>query len=188
MATDLEMCNTALLLVGADEINSFEDQTRESKVCAQVYKRTKNYLLQSYPWTFSLAQSSLSLTSDDPLFEFEYVFQLPTNMLRVIKKDNIANNYRIFGDKLYTNENSVKILYQYDPGESEYPEYFARAIELRLAELLAAALPQDLDASRVFESKFTYQNRVARAIDSQQEPSPGIQSTEFALTSVRGNS
>lgn len=185
MATKVGICNTALLFVGADQIQSFDDEVREARICSQIYKDTKLSLLQKYPWNFTLEQIQLAETAAEPLFEFENSFQIPPNTLRVIKKDNSPNNYKIFQDKVFSNAETVTLVRQIDPGEADYPSYFTRALELKLAELLALALVQDESMSESYLRKYNVQIREARSIDSQNDPPSLINPAEFAITSIR---
>lgn len=188
--TDLDICISALLLVGADEINAFTDSTREARICAQLYQTTKEAMLQKAHWSFSLAMTELSrttLATTSAEYEFGYTYQyaLPPDYLRIIRKNNPTNDYRIVGNKLYTNDDDVQILYQYDVDESRFPSYFTRAFELEMAKLLAAALLQDDNQVQIWEALAKKELISARNIDAQNTPSPQVDPSNFALTHVR---
>lgn len=187
--TDISICNSALVLVGADEnaIITFDDTTREARICNQIYEITKDALISKHPWNFTLGLVQLSQLSSTPLFGWSYAYQLPTDpkVIRVIRTDTRGDNYQIFEDKLYSDFSAVKIIYQFDPGEENYPSYFIRALELRLAELLALALSQDESFSRELERKAFRAFKEARFIDSTNDPPSHIHDNNFALTSVR---
>lgn len=190
MPTDVEICASALLLVGADEINSFEDETREARICDNLYDTTRQKLLQSHNWSFSLAMTELSrttlaTTSSEYEFGYLYEYSLPTDYLRLIKKDGVANDYRIAGDKLYSNDSEVHILYQYDVSETEFPAYFTRALEFEMAKILAAALMQDETQVELWTALAKDELIRAKNIDSQNQPPSELAENNFALTAVR---
>lgn len=187
MATDLSICNTAITLVGADQIQAFDDESREAELCSAIYAGTKDALLTSMPWSFTLEQALLAKTANTPLFDYQYEFQLPSNSVRVITVDNLVKDYRIHQDKIFANTSELKILHQIIPVESKFPPYFTRALELKMAELLAAALIMDENMSSMFEAKFVTQIRQARSIDSQSSPNRGPRLSAFPLLNVRGN-
>lgn len=191
MASDLDICNSAIVLAGGDEnsILSFQDSTREARICAQLYPATRDSLLSEYPWKFTLGQAQLNLLTETPLFDFEYAYQLPTDpkFMRMIKTEFNALNYRIYEDKLYANVKPLKILYQYNPGEGQYPGYFVRALELRLAELLALAMSQDETFSQVLERKAMIALQKAKATDSHDTPNRAIPFASFGLLARRTN-
>lgn len=186
MATALSICNTALLLVNANTINSFDDSTREAAMCKALYETTKDAILSKFPWSFSLFQETLAQTSNAPLFDYTYEYQLPPGVIRVIKKDNLANDYRILKDKLFTDSNNVKLLFQKDPGVECYPAYFVRLLELKMAELLSKALVQDDQMGQIYQRDYLLAMREARGIDSQNSPNLAIPEHELSLTAVRG--
>lgn len=189
--TDISICTTALLLVGANEIETFTDSTREARICDQLYQTTKQSLLQTHPWKFSLAftelaRTDLATTSSEYEFGYLYEYTLPPDFLRLIKKDGLQNDYRIVGSKLYSNDSDVHILYQYDVSETKFPAYFTRALEIKMAELLAAALIQDETQVQIWAGLSRQELIRAKNIDGTQSPPEGMQANNFALTAIRG--
>lgn len=187
MTTELEICNTALLMANADEIQSFDDATREAKLCSRLYETTKDAIFSKFSWSFSLFQEALARTTNTPLFDFEYEYQLPTGFIRVLKTDVLGNEYRILKDKLFSDATTVELLYQKDPGPSFYPAYFRRVIELRMAELLSLSLVQDENMAERFATAYLIAMREARGTDSQNTPPLTISKNELRLTAVRGS-
>jgi hypothetical protein len=190
MTTDLGICNTGLYLVGADEINGFDDETREAKISSQLYDTTKKSCLQMHLWNFSLvyaelAKTELSTDSAEYDFGFKYQYQLPVDYLRAVRKNEPTNDYRISRDKLYTNDDEVQLHYQYDVSEGSMPAYFVRYLELEMAKIYAAALLQDETQIEIWSSLSQEALRKAKTIDAQSEPSAQIDPRNFALTSVR---
>lgn len=184
-STDVEICNASLLMVGADEINSFSDATTEAKLCNAIYLDTKHSYLQSYPWRFSLRQSDLQgALSTDPVFEWERQYQLPIDLLRLIRMENSAN-YEVFGKRLYTDETTAKIIYQADVSEANLPAYFIRAFQYKLCVIFAASLAEDLQKVSVFEDLANKENIRARNIDSQSQPPRDFPDAAFSMLNVR---
>jgi len=187
MTSKIEIINNALLLVGAETLQTLTDSSREARVAASVYDTTKEDIISRHPWNFSLGQVQLAQVAATPLFGFDHAYQLPVDpkAIRVIKKNTPRNDYRLLEDKLYTDDNQVEILYQFDPGEQNYPSYFRRLLEYELAKMFAFALMQDETQGQVFEGLMTRQMRAARTIDSQSSPSREMDASEFVLTAVR---
>lgn len=188
--TDLDICISALLLSGADEITSFTDGSREARICNQLYETTKETVLQSHMWNFSLAMTTLAksefdTTSAEYKFGYDNQFSLPPDYLRLIRKNSPTNDYRIVGNKLYTSDDNVEILYQYTVSETKFPSYFTRLMELEMAKLLAAALLQDDTQMQLFEAMARRELVRAKNIDSQNSPSAEIDGSNFSLTAIR---
>jgi len=187
MPTQLGIINNALLMTGANTINTLSDSSREARVAAASYPTTLNDLISRHPWTFTLGQTRLAQLTQEPLFGFDHAYQLPVDpeVIRVIRKNNPTNDYQIYQDKLFTDDNEVEILYQFNPGEEAFPSYFARLVELENAKMFAFMLLQDETQAQIFERMAAQQMRAARNIDSQNDPPAGIDAAQFALTAVR---
>ena len=54
-----DICNKAMVLVGANTISSFTQNTTESKVAGQLYESTLENLITRCRWRFSTTQKTL---------------------------------------------------------------------------------------------------------------------------------
>ena len=187
MATQLSIINTALLLAGTNQITALDDETREARVAAATYTVTREDMLSRYPWDHATGQATLARLVATPLFGYSYAYQLPTDpkAIAILKKDNVPNNYKIYEDKLYSDNTTVNIDYVYDPGEANDPPYFTRLLEFALTEIYAFTLIQDESLGDSFEARKSKQLIVAKNIDAQNSPADQISENEFALTAIR---
>ena len=186
VALDIAICNSALLLLGADEINTFEDETDEAKVCAAIYPRTVAALMELYPWRFSMKQANLNkITGFTPLIGFANAFQLPTDRLRAVFKPYTTLEYRILGDKVYTNADEFKMEYQYRAPEAVWSESFSRAVEFDMARALAVALLEDDSRADRYEKLVRQQLQRAKSVDGQQQQGDEPDDSQFSLISAR---
>jgi hypothetical protein len=183
--TDIKICTTALQLVGAEEINSLSDETREARICNSLYGTLKRDLLQAHPWRFAIRQEELNRLVAVPLFGYAYAYALPADFLRFVGKNNPTSKHQIFENKLYTDLTPVYASIQYDVSEQHFPAYFERLLQLELAGLLAAALLEDENKTDKFVAFARTQMIKARNIDSQNNTSSAIPSGAFNLTNVR---
>jgi hypothetical protein len=103
MMTDIEICSQALTLLGADEITSFKDETREAKLCKIIYELTVKSCLADRNWTFAQNQTQLNKLSQTPLFGYSAAFQLPSDYLRLFGKANPGLPHEIKENYLYCN-------------------------------------------------------------------------------------
>ena len=129
----------------------------------------------------------MARTTNTPLFDFKYEYQLPAGYIRILKTDNFGNDYRILKDKLLSDQAAIELLYQKDPGEEFYPAYFTRLLEFKMAELLSLSLVQDEAMAQRYQQNYLLSMREARGIDSQNSPTPKIPDHELSLTYVRGD-
>ncbi len=205
MTIDVDICNEALILVGADEVNTFTgptaDDSREAKLCAAFYATTVGNLISQHPWGFTMKQQTLTRLVATPEFGYEFKYLLPADFIRTVETDRRGQeffsnvdvffrvgsgiSYRIVGRELYTNLDSLKLMYQFQPSEETFPVYFRSLLVLSLAEKLAFALFESESKAAFFNRQRREQLIMARNIDSQQQPNRAIDASNFSLVNVR---
>lgn len=184
--TDVGICNSAFLMVGADEINSFSENTLQAKLASSLYSETKESLLYYHPWRFSLKQQNLGGSlSVAPVFEWQYRFQLPSDCLRIIQMED-ERDYEVFGREIYTNTNPCRIIYQKNVSEVDMPAYFVRPLTFHLARVFSVALQEDINKFQLFDRAADKETARARQLDAQQQPNSRIPDIAFTAVNVRG--
>lgn len=168
MASKVDICSNASLLVGEDAISALPGNTRAGKVCHNLYDRQRNTLLAMHPWRFAHNQVELARLVDVPAFttEWAYAYQLPTNFGRLTKIEG-GSDYNILADKLLSNQTSVKIEYSFIPDEADFPDWFAVVLEARMAKLLSLAVTDDDTKHLRFVDAERKALVEAKAIDNQ---------------------
>lgn len=174
-----DICSTALTMIGASPIASFNDGSAEADVARTHYD---NVLLgaltvpggRPYRWRFASDIRSLGAPlSGIPTARWERAWQLPTDMLSLTGV--YVNDYPIqfarFADKVLCNESEgvvAEILFR--PPETAFPPYFTTALVHELASRFAPALAQDTaEGKRLFDMAAGFYTG-ARTLDSQQQP------------------
>lgn len=177
--TNISISSTASLLIGGDEIVALPGTTRESQVCFSVIDNTIFSILSCYPWKFAKAQASLNKLTSTPLFkEFKNAFQKPADLQRVIRVQN-NHDYLVHQNFIYSNANQLELEYIRIPSISEYPSYVVRVIELKLAAYLALAVAEDTKKHKLYSELFDKELEMAKAVDSQDQPSGRIRANAF---------
>jgi hypothetical protein len=187
--TAITLCNTALLMVGADEITSFTDENNEAKICNQIYNTTRDTMLQKFPWRFSLDTVQLSKLTTPPsdIDEFGYLnaFLLPSDSMRIIATDDPTDNFKVVGENMWSNRTDIRVIYQKIVTEDKFPAYFKNALETELAAKLSLALIDDASKNRIFRAEADVELARAKNIDSQGEPVPDVGQHNYLFTFVR---
>lgn len=181
MMTDIEICSHALILLGADEITTFSDETREAKLCNIIYELTVRTCLSDRNWTFSQNQVELNKLSQTPLFGYKSAFQLPTDYLRLCGKENPALSHQIKESYLYCNAEQVKVNYIFRVLEDKFPAHFTEFLIHRLCEKLAIALMEDENKSAYYSKKVLQSRTIAGHIDSQSNGTIKMPLNNFSL-------
>ena len=177
------MCSNALLLIGENTINSFTQGTTGSTVAANLYTGTYEDELTKHPWRFAQAKRQLARLTSTPLNQWNYAFQLPSDLLAVHHvHPNVA--FDIYENKLYCNEQSIDLDYTFRPDESRLPAYFVRLMEFRLASLFAVPVAEDRSKADTYQMMYERQFAQAQFIDSQGRTATPLQRNP--LIDVRG--
>lgn len=78
---DVALASRALIRIGAAPITSFNDGTAESEIAGALFGTTRDALLSAYLWSFASAQIRLTQLEIDPIADYNYAFQLPSDFL-----------------------------------------------------------------------------------------------------------
>ena len=134
MTTKVNICNVALVELGADTITSLEDDTKSSRQCNQVYDAERRKLLRTHPWNFAIGRQALPRLVTSPSFEYTYEYTLPSDCLRALKLYNSNERFSVEGQKLLTNEAAPKLIYIKDVTDPQlFDATFADLLSLSIA-------------------------------------------------------
>lgn len=106
VTSEVQICNNALLRIGASTITSITDGTTISNACNQAYSVARDSLIRSHFWNFTLTRVALAADTATPAFEYSYQYTLPSDFIRVKSIFNQTSPYKIEQTKLLTNQSA----------------------------------------------------------------------------------
>lgn len=145
MSVKVDICNSAMVKLGAGLINDLSDNSKEALLCRTQYDKILKSTLRSGLWSFAMKRAQLTPTSDTLEFGDGNVFQLPADCVRVshIYDGDPHYKYMIEGRKLIASVNEVNLWYiSRDVPTDSYDENFKEAVACALAADLCYALTQ----------------------------------------------
>jgi len=163
----VEIANIALVGLRATTINSFEDETTEASVIKVLWDNIRQSELSKHPYNFAIKRSKLARLSNEPLFGYQYQYQLPVDCLRVIKvEDNV--DYKLEKDgRILTNAESVELKYVYDNEDvSTWSASFSALMAAKLRVELSFPLAADKEMTKLSIELYERKLRDARWIDA----------------------
>lgn len=172
--TKFDICNKALVLVGANIITSFDEATTESTVAGQLYESTLEAMLTRVRWRFAAKQIQLSFQSVAPLGRYKSAYLSPPDALlihTVTVNDNVIA-YDRYENKIFTDTGSGDTLicdYTFQPSEAEFPPYFKQCMVFELASLFAGAIARNDSLSELYRNRAINQIAIAKSTDSQAQ-------------------
>ena len=187
MASVVDICNSALNLLGASTISALTDDTKNARLCNQRYEPVRNRIFRSHNWNCLIKRVELAKDSTAPVVEFANQYTLPSDCLRVLKihtgvTDSIVSDieYKIEGRKLKTNEGTIFLIYialNTDP--NVYDVYLQEAISHQLAADLAYAVTNNATLANNYMVRADERLREARFIDATENSLDTIEANEF---------
>ena len=171
MASDVDICNSALNMIGASNIISLTEDSRAARVCNQRYAFVRDAVFRAHPWNCLVTRTSLAADSDTPAFEFDYQHTLPAApyCLRVLRPQDPDTVFRVEGRKIISSTTPFKMIYiarVTDP--AEYDLLLIEAIAARLAADISYALVNSASLSQMLLAVYDSKLSEARFVDATE--------------------
>jgi hypothetical protein len=187
MASVVDMCNSALNLLGASTISALTDDSKNARLCNQRYEPVRNRVFRSHAWNCLHKRVQLAQNSTAPVVEYSHAYALPSDCLRVLKihngtTDSIASSidYKLEGRNIVTDEGTVFIIYiALDTDPNNYDTYLQESIAHQLAADLAYAVTNNATLADKYMTRADERLREARFIDATENSLGTIESSEF---------
>ncbi len=166
----VQICNNALIKLGANTITSLSDDTKPARLCNKIYTVLRDDLLRSHPWNFAIGRSSLAQLVDAPAFGFSFQYQLPSDSLRVLRLNDSHTPYRIEGRKLLTDSNTVNLIYiKQVTDEAQFDSNYSNILALRIAAQLAYVITNSVRLSESLKQEYRLELNRAKMHDAQED-------------------
>jgi len=176
-SSDVEICNIALQLLGAEPIVALDEGTQRASLCNQFYATARDTTLRDHQWNFAQVRVLLTKESTAPAWGFDFQYQLPVEpyCLRVNEPFPmeaewvVESNADGTGRKLLSDNDNIGIRYTariVDP--NLFTPMFVTALAHLLASMMALPLTEDFRQTQLMEAKYKALLSEARSIDSQE--------------------
>lgn len=182
MASEVDICNKALISLGAAQILSLDDPQTEAILCKQLYADLRDAVLQAHDWSWAIERVNLPKSGTDPTFRYANNYPLPARVLYVMEVNKIERNdptrdWQVENDNIVTDDAncSAKLLRQITD-TSKFSPLFVQALQARLAADMAIPLTSN---GKLEEAKWSlYRSKIMEASsrDGQQGKSRRIRS------------
>ena len=187
MASVVNMCNSALNLLGASTISALTDDTKNARLCNQRYEPVRNRVFRSHAWNCLHKRVQLAQNSTAPVVEYDYAYLLPSDCLRVLKihngtTDSIATNldYKIEGRNIVTDIDTIFLIYiALDTDPNNYDTYLRESISHQLAADICYAITNNATLANNYMGRADERLREARFIDATENSLGIVEANEF---------
>jgi len=193
----VEICNHALLKIGADPIASLDiNQTdseavvQSARLCGILFDQALEEVLRTYKWNSALNRVQLSRLAEAPAFKWKYKYQLPNDCVRVC---NIYDDIEAYDDRTEYVVEGRAILCDYDTVYLSYvkkPEnisFLDSGVTKCIIQNLAIKLSVPMQLDQVMQnSLITEYQRVilpeARSVDTLENRYWQMEESDFILS------
>lgn len=171
--TEVEICSSALLLLGAQPITSLDDNSDRALLCSSLYPTIRDSLLRSHTWACATKRAVLAPDETAPLADYAYAFTLPPDFLRLLAvgEHGYEEDHRIEGRKLLMDSDTCYLKYIFrNTVEATWDAMLIEAMTLRMAASMAYAVTQSAALADALERKYEVFMKRARTVDALDDP------------------
>ena len=170
MASEVQIANRALQILGAKRITSLTEDSRNARAVNACYETLRDAELRAHPWAFAITRASLAASATAPAFHKERAFPLPSDCLRLLAPDPdyVVNSqdWIVEGREILTNDAApLKIRYVKrvtDPNEMDtlFRETLSARMAVEMAEEITQSNSKKQDAQAMYMTKIAEARRV----------------------------
>lgn len=168
MASEVSICNNALMQLGSEDLlTALTDDTTPGRACNAMYEICRDEVLTRFAWNSAMKQAELAALVETPVWGYTYAFQLPSDCLRVVRVSASTGSWdpylhsghagwtswtplswKKFGRKLYANSSPLYIAYV---AQITDPNDMDPALRDAISAYLAAKIAYKITGSRTKE-------------------------------------
>lgn len=166
----ISIYNAALVPLGADRVLDPLEESDQAIKCNEIFPDIRDDELSSHPWNFALERAQLARTTDTPLYDYTYEYQIPSDSLRVIEIETDEDAFEREGDRILTDVSTLYVQYiKQITDTNAFSPSFRAVLSARLQFELAGSLTSH-GTTYITMLYEIYQRKVkrAKAIDAQE--------------------
>ena len=158
MADKVTIVNRALSLLGAEPITNLTDNTREAEIASRIYDESRKSILSECLWNFAAKRDTLNLSTDTLDWykdQANFVFQLPSDIIRIFGVSSNNINWRIEQQYLIADTNEIGIIYVFNQTDTtKFSASFVDAFADKLAADMCYAILNSNTESKLLLEKY----------------------------------
>ena len=178
MTSNVDICNSALNMVGASIITALTEDSKAARVCNQRYPFVRDAVFRAHPWNCLIRRVKLGQDATAPAYKYAYRYTLPSDpyCLRVLTISDDGDDerrdidYKVEGNRfLLTDQGTVYIQYiSRDEDPNQYDFLLIEALAARMASDIAYPLVGSSTLSTNLFAIYEIKLKEARFADAQE--------------------
>lgn len=173
MASKVSICSNALLMLGAQTINSLTENSDRALLAANLYDSTRDDVLRSHPWNCATKRVILAPEATAPAFGYGAAFVLPPDWLRTLEVGEFGYelDYKTENGRILADTSALPLRYVFrNDQEATWDAMLVKAMELRMAAEMAYAITSSASMADLMFNKLQQHMKQARAVDGMDDP------------------
>lgn len=175
--SQVRVANLALQKLGAQEIVSMDEDTRERRAITRCYTLLRDRELRAHNWNFSIKRKILAPSSVAPLFEFAKAFPLPADCLRPLPPARDVDwtiEYHEGSKHILTNEGTVIYLRYVSrvTDETQFDPLFADMLACKIAWHCCEEITQSNQKKADIEREYDKAKADAKRANAFEQATP----------------
>lgn len=175
--SQVRVANLALQKLGAQEIVSMDEDTRERRAITRCYTMLRDRELRAHNWNFSIRRAVLAPSTVAPLFEFAKAFPLPADCLRPLPPSRDVDwtiEYHEGSKHILTNEGAVIYLRYVSrvTDETQFDPLFADMLACKIAWHCCEEITQSNQKKADIEREYDKAKADAKRINAFEQATP----------------
>lgn len=170
MTTEVTICNSALLKLGANTITSLSDNSKEAELCNEQYAKIRDELLYSFSWNFAVKSAALTDNGNNHLWDDDLPeFDIPADYLRMVEVEQPDYRWYVENGKIYYESTVLNCRYIYQVTDvTKFSAGFIELLSTKLALELSYSLVQSASLKETLKKDYNLMLRDMRSFDSQE--------------------
>ena len=178
MTSNVDICNSALNMVGASIITALTEDSKAARVCNQRYPFVRDAVFRAHPWNCLIRRVKLGQDATAPAYKYAYRYTLPSDpyCLRVLTISDDGDDerrdisFKVEGNRfLLTDAGTVYIQYiSRDEDPNQYDFLLIEALAARMASDIAYPLVGSSTLSTNLFAIYEIKLKEARFADAQE--------------------
>lgn len=190
MLSNIDICNRALVAIGANPIAAFDSGSAESIAAGALYDAVVDGELSRHRWNFTAKVAKLSRLVERPIHRWTYLYQLPGDCLlvRSLWQDGSRAEYQVIEKERLASDAEAPVLeYEYRPSEALWRPHFYTLIQGRLEAYFIGALRKDIQLrDKMLEQQDQPKGVLSHAKTLDAQEAPPIDLPQGPIARARG--
>lgn len=188
MQDKIALASAACVLLGADQIQSFDEETTEALAARVLYENVYGSLLKHRNWSFAKKVIQLSELQKEAEYGYKYVYRINVDAIKVIAVDNQVKDYKLVSlREIHTADKCKTANVLFKPDEALLPEDFKLALTYMLAAAFAPIVTDDSSQAQRYSSQGALFLKQAAANDAVQSGNLQYRTSSTLLNSHSGS-